>query len=84
MRAWRKGAKGKYYPSDIERLRKRQMGICYYCHADLEERFQVDYKIPLSRGGANTSENIVLACPSCNQRKGAMTDAEFIDSMKSG
>jgi 5-methylcytosine-specific restriction endonuclease McrA len=31
---------------------------------------ELDHKIPESRGGPMTAENIVLACRSCNRRKG--------------
>ncbi|MDP3940643.1 MAG: HNH endonuclease [Deltaproteobacteria bacterium] len=36
-----------------------------------------DHKWPLSRGGRHHG-NIVLACGSCNQKKGDMTASEFI------
>ena len=78
VRAWRKGVKGKYYPSDVERLRRLQNNQCAYCEADLEDTgTQVDHKTPLSRGGSNDASNIILSCPSCNQRKGVMTHEEF-------
>ena len=38
---------------------------------------QVDHRVPLSRGGTNSIDNILPACRSCNGRKHAMTEAEF-------
>jgi len=51
-------------------------GRCRYCgHAG---RLQADHRIPVSRGGMNTIDNIVPACGPCNSRKGAKTEAEYI------
>ena len=38
---------------------------------------ELDHKIPVSRGGADTLENLVFACRRCNQRKSMRTEAEF-------
>jgi 5-methylcytosine-specific restriction endonuclease McrA len=36
-----------------------------------------DHRVPLARGGANSIENILPACPRCNQRKALLTEGEF-------
>lgn len=45
---------------------------CWYClrefNADLPST--LDHVIPLSQGGTNENENLVLACFTCNQIKG--------------
>ena len=38
---------------------------------------QVDHRTPLSRGGANSIDNILPACRKCNTEKGQLTEAEF-------
>lgn len=43
---------------------------CVYC-GDSEVDLQQDHVIPLSKGGSNTKNNIVPACPSCNNNKKA-------------
>ena len=46
---------------------------CRYCQKYCEppvDYLQIDHVIPLSRGGANTIENIVPACRACNRSKG--------------
>lgn len=50
---------------------------CFYCGASGIPLTQ-DHKIPLSRGGSHTRDNVVPACVSCNSRKRAMTDIEFM------
>ena len=46
---------------------------CAYCgkpHEEHVEELTIDHVLPLKRGGANTSENIVPACRACNRAKG--------------
>ena len=50
-------------------------GRCTYCGVSAE--LQADHRIPLSRGGANSIDNIVPACRPCNLRKYVLSDAEF-------
>ena len=50
-------------------------GRCAYCGA--EGPLQIEHRVPLSAGGANTIDNILPACGSCNMRKGRLTDTEF-------
>jgi 5-methylcytosine-specific restriction endonuclease McrA len=47
----------------------RDGGKCVSCLSDQDLQF--DHVIPISRGGANTADNIELLCASCNQRKKA-------------
>ena len=78
VRAWRKGIEGKYYPRDVDRIRRIQENRCVYCDCTLvRDTERVDHIIPLSRGGDNTAGNIQLVCASCNAAKGSMTDDEF-------
>lgn len=65
-----------------------QDGKCYYCKAALlnasgEVLFQVDHKLPISRGGLHIPENICCACPSCNLRKHAKTEEQFLTELRS-
>lgn len=47
----------------------RDQGECVQCGSS--EDLHYDHKIPWSRGGANTVNNIQLLCGPCNRRKGA-------------
>ena len=50
-------------------------GRCAYCGES--GPLHADHRVPLSRGGTNTIENILPACARCNLRKGSLTEAEF-------
>ncbi|WP_425570314.1 HNH endonuclease [Pigmentiphaga soli] len=57
-----------------ERLFARDKYICGYCGGHFAEHdLTIEHVTPESRGGANTWENIVTACRSCNQRKANRT-----------
>lgn len=84
------GSSGSVPPQAICALRDSQKGLCYYC-ARLMRRVNngatgrrhpqtesIDHKIPLSRGGTHTKNNLVLACLQCNLRKHVLTASEFI------
>lgn len=54
---------------------------CVYCGVT-GIAFHREHKIPASKGGGYTAENIVPACPTCNLRKKDMTDTEFREYLK--
>ena len=47
---------------------KRDKHKCQYCGST--KRLTIDHVIPKSRGGGDTWENLVVACSSCNVKKG--------------
>ncbi|MFQ5832424.1 MAG: HNH endonuclease [Candidatus Thorarchaeota archaeon] len=52
-----------------EYIREREMpNQCIYCEST--EDLSYDHLIPVSRGGPDISDNIVMACRSCNSSKG--------------
>lgn len=56
---------------------------CHYCAEEIEVGDRTaDHKIPLSRGGAHSAGNLVMACFTCNSRKSALTEEEFIERTK--
>jgi 5-methylcytosine-specific restriction endonuclease McrA len=73
------GAPGRHSAADIAAQYARQHGLCFWrdvnpsCAVTLENGYHTDHVIPLSRGGPNGPENLVLACPACNLSKGAKT-----------
>lgn len=62
-------AGGKLSAGLVERLLKKQNGLCACCNVPLEGKFHLDHVMPLALGGANTDDNIQLLLPICNLRK---------------
>lgn len=66
--------RAKRNSSRMRRMRRKLHAAdprCHWCRAELElEASTVDHVIPLSRGGSNRDDNVVLACQPCNQRRG--------------
>ena len=72
---------GAIKPSAVlkeNKLLMNQSHECAYCGATGQLHWE--HIIPLSRGGPDNIDNIVLACPPCNLSKGA---ADVIDWCKS-
>jgi 5-methylcytosine-specific restriction endonuclease McrA len=55
-RMWRKSIKEKWGDK------------CAYCGS--EENLTLDHIVPQSKGGSDTTKNVVCCCHSCNQSKG--------------
>lgn len=62
-------APGSYSAADVERIYRAQRGKCYYCGKSVGNEYHVDHVVPISRGGSNFPDNLVVSCPSCNCRK---------------
>lgn len=79
---------GEYFPevdydAEPKKLRRRVAALierdgshCRYCRKTFPA-YHVDHVIPKSRGGPDTMDNLVLACPACNMAKGARTPEEW-------
>lgn len=67
-------------PADTNDFLKKNHS-CYWCGKEIDKEYSkgyhLDHFIPLSKGGLNTIENIVLSCASCNMSKGAMMPEDF-------
>ena len=53
-------------------VRQRAKLLCEYCHASEQWQyvsFTVDHVVPLTKGGANSIDNLALACFHCNRQK---------------
>mgnify|MGYP006935480359 CR=1 FL=1 len=77
-RARKRGAEGSHTKEDIKELYKKQNGKCYWCSCVLNNKYHVDHIIPLSRGGTDYKDNLVISCQTCNQRKYTKTPDEFL------
>ncbi len=68
-KAKRLNVDGEHTAEDIHHIYEKQKGLCYYCKKHVWLDYHVDHVIPLSRGGSNGPENLVIACPECNMSK---------------
>jgi len=67
----------KFIKLNRKTLWLRDKGKCQYCKITVGMKFyQIEHVIPKSRGGKTTWENVVVACPKCNQKKGSKTPQE--------
>lgn len=75
-RAQTSKAAGTLTGQDLERQHYIQRGLCFHCNQSLNVTcgrcFEVDHLEPFHRGGLNIPENVVIACTSCNRKKGQM------------
>ena len=62
--------------ADDERLKMVLPQACCYCGN--RESLSADHLIPTKRGGANTGDNLVWACRSCNSAKCARDVLEWL------
>jgi hypothetical protein len=71
-RARKRNAIGTHTVEELHQQLKRQKGRCYYCGVKLgkgRDSWNGDHVVPLSRGGTNYIDNIVISCPTCNYNK---------------
>jgi hypothetical protein len=61
---------------------QQQGGRCVYCSAIISERYVIEHKTPLSRGGRDSIGNIDLTCRGCNTSKSRMTKEEYLDYLQ--
>lgn len=79
-RARERGAEGTHTGADIEAIYQEQGGCCFWCGKDVGADYHVDHFYPLSRGGSNWPENLVVSCPSCNISKNDKLPSEYLGS----
>lgn len=62
-------AEGKYTAADIQLLHRSQKGRCWYCQKVLDGKYEIEHRVPISRGGTNWPNNLCLVCRKCNRSK---------------
>lgn len=61
-----------------QQIREQFQNRCAYCltaESLTVTTFEIEHIVPVSAGGATISENLCLACPSCNRHKGTRQTA---------
>lgn len=79
-KAQKKASEGSYTSQQLQEQFQRQKGKCYYCKKKLAQGWHADHVTPLSKGGSNTIENIVIACQTCNLHKSAKLPHEWLEN----
>lgn len=72
--------------NDYFKLNEKENIYCEYCKIELKpnQRYpyndasSLDHKLPKTRGGANTFDNIAITCTQCNIIKGTMNTEEYL------
>jgi 5-methylcytosine-specific restriction endonuclease McrA len=79
QKAMRAAAIGRFTRADVQGLLERQSYRCAapHCQTDVLRDFHCDHILPLSRGGANSADNIQILCPTCNLTKNDRTMKEW-------
>lgn len=73
----RVGHKNKISAIDVLDSLKRTSFKCFYCNEKIKQKsWHLDHFEPISKGGTNSSDNIVASCKECNLMKGYL-DADF-------
>jgi 5-methylcytosine-specific restriction endonuclease McrA len=84
-RARKQGAEGTFTFADEQAQFKRQKGKCYYCGCKMTRlnnqlnSATVDHVFPIIRNGRNSPDNLVIACKSCNSKKGTRLPHEWAE-----
>jgi hypothetical protein len=72
-RALKRNLGGSHTAQELKDQMNRQKSKCFYCKKKINknDKWHADHIVPLSKGGTDNIENIVIACPTCNLRKHA-------------
>jgi 5-methylcytosine-specific restriction endonuclease McrA len=73
-------------PVNVEQLIERDGPACVWCGREVWRRdLTVEHVVPRSRGGHTTPDNVLVACRSCNKRRGSRpVDAYVRDLLREG
>lgn len=73
MHKMRDSAPGSHTKEQELTLHDDQEGRCGYCGITLHDDWVPDHRHPIALGGSHDIENIVIACPVCNNAKSKLT-----------
>jgi 5-methylcytosine-specific restriction endonuclease McrA len=76
-RARKRNNGGRHTVADVLNRLAQQGGLCWWCAQPVGDDYHADHIIPLAEGGSDGPENICIACPTCNQVKGAKMPLQF-------
>lgn len=65
---------------DLHKWEVSAKKVCYWCGIKCESNYHIDHYQPLTKGGTHTVDNLVIACPPCNQHKSNKDPYDFAKS----
>jgi 5-methylcytosine-specific restriction endonuclease McrA len=68
---------GSFTKEDVRFMYEIQEGRCHYCSKELDDKYEIDHRTPVSRGGTSNRDNLCLACVKCNRSKNSKTEEEY-------
>ena len=70
------------YGATVKNL-KNTTEYCFYCGKKMSMRDRtIDHIVPITHGGSNCIDNLVICCRRCNGFKGGYTISELIESLQ--
>lgn len=77
----------RYTEDELNYIYEKTDGYCYYCGKKLSFQnygihgakgsWHVEHKVPVSKGGTDSMNNLVPACIDCNAEKGDRTGRSY-------
>lgn len=76
---------GQFTEANIIAIYQKQRGLCAagHCAKQLNQKFHIDHKRPVARGGTSWPRNLQLLCAACNSSKGSKTMREWLRALAS-
>lgn len=71
-------AGGHFTAKDVRRIGELQNWRCWWCGKKCRNKYHIDHRVPLSKGGTNWPDNLVITCSFCNLSKGNKLPEEWI------
>ena len=72
-----------FSPSDRLQIYRKTRGHCYMCGEFIDyDKFEIEHRIPLAKGGTNDMNNLFCSCHTCNNLKGSIAPADLMEKIK--
>ena len=71
-----------FSPNERKIIYRKTKGHCYLCGEFVDfDSFEVEHKVPLSKGGTNNLNNLFCSCHCCNTIKHDIYPQDFMDKI---
>lgn len=81
-RAWERNTDSRVTTEQINKLIKDSENICFWCDEEIPRgKMHLDHIYPLSKGGKDENNNLVVSCEDCNKRKANKLPEVWLDEI---